>query len=163
MAINVTLQQLSTLNNTSILAQSNANFSTIQTALTKAVSTDGEAPNQMSTNLDMNGNQIINLPPPGTVNSPARLIDVVTNPTITIPPTGTSGATVPFLNGNNTWSGTNIFSGSISLSGANSMFSTNGAVATVLGSIGPTGSHTTVQTWLTIVDNTGTTRYIPCF
>jgi hypothetical protein len=42
-------------------------------------------------------------------------------------------------------------------------FSANGSVATVLGSIGPVGSHTTVQTWLTIVDNTGATRYIPAF
>jgi hypothetical protein len=42
-------------------------------------------------------------------------------------------------------------------------FSANGAVATVLGSIGPTGSHTTVQTWLTILDNSSTVRYIPCF
>lgn len=42
-------------------------------------------------------------------------------------------------------------------------FSANNTVATVLGSLGPTGSHTTVQTWLTIVDNGGNTRYIPCF
>jgi hypothetical protein len=43
------------------------------------------------------------------------------------------------------------------------MFSANGSVATALTSVGPTGSHATVQTWLTIRDNTGTTRYIPCF
>lgn len=42
-------------------------------------------------------------------------------------------------------------------------FSANGAVATSLTGVGPTGSHTTVQTWLTILDNTGITRYIPCF
>jgi len=30
--------------------------------------------------------------------------------------TGTSGATIPFLNGNNTWAGTNAFSGAVSLS-----------------------------------------------
>ena len=42
-------------------------------------------------------------------------------------------------------------------------FSANGSVATALTSVGPTGSHTTVQTWLTIVDSGGTTRYIPCF
>jgi hypothetical protein len=44
-----------------------------------------------------------------------------------------------------------------------SSFSANAAVATLLGSLGPTGSHTTVQTWLTIIDNSGATRYIPCF
>lgn len=38
----------------------------------------------------------------------------------------------------------------------------NGAVATVLGSVGPVGSNTTVQEWLTININ-GNTRYIPCF
>lgn len=42
-------------------------------------------------------------------------------------------------------------------------FSANGAIATVLGSLGPTGSHTTVQKWLTIVDNGGTTGYVPVF
>jgi hypothetical protein len=42
-------------------------------------------------------------------------------------------------------------------------FSANGAVATVLGSIGPTGSHTTVQKWLTLEDSTGAKFYIPCF
>lgn len=40
--------------------------------------------------------------------------------------------------------------------------SANGSVATVLGSVGPAGSNTTVQEWLTI-DIGGTTRYIPCF
>jgi hypothetical protein len=110
MSINVNLQNLSTLNNTSILTQSNANFNTLQTALTDSLSLSGQSPNQMKSNLDMNSNQIINLPPPATINSPARLVDVVTNPTITIPVTGTSGATVPLLNGNNTWSGTNTFS-----------------------------------------------------
>lgn len=42
-------------------------------------------------------------------------------------------------------------------------FSANGAVATLLGSLGPTGAHTTVQTWLTFKDSSGTTRYVPCF
>lgn len=39
----------------------------------------------------------------------------------------------------------------------------NGSVATVLGSLGPVGSHTTVQEWLTVKDNSGTARFIPCF
>lgn len=53
-------------------------------------------------------------------------------------------------------------SNTVKFASANS-FSSNGAVGTVLGSVGPSGSHTTVQTWLTIVDSGGTTRYIPCF
>lgn len=44
-----------------------------------------------------------------------------------------------------------------------SSFSANGSVATAMSSVGPTGSHTTVQEWLTIVNAGGTTRYIPCF
>lgn len=42
-------------------------------------------------------------------------------------------------------------------------FSTNASVATSLGSVGPTGSHTTVQKWLTIKDSSGNPFYIPCF
>lgn len=42
-------------------------------------------------------------------------------------------------------------------------FSANASVATVLGSVGPVGSHTTVQKWLTFSDNGGVTRYVPCF
>lgn len=115
MSINVTLGQLTTLNNTSILGQSNTNFNTIQTALTDAVSRSGQSPNAMESSLDMNSNQIINLPAPGTVNSPARLIDVTSNPTIQVPPTGTSGHTVPYLDGNNTYSGTSTFTNTVTL------------------------------------------------
>lgn len=46
---------------------------------------------------------------------------------------------------------------------SSSHFSANGAVATALTSVGPTGSHTTVQEWLTIKNASGTIRYIPCF
>ena len=46
---------------------------------------------------------------------------------------------------------------------ASGSWSSNGSVATTLGSVGPTGSHTTVQKWLTVLDNTGTTGYIPVF
>jgi hypothetical protein len=46
---------------------------------------------------------------------------------------------------------------------ASASFSANGSVATVLGSVGPAGSHTSVQKWLTILDNTGATLYVPAF
>ena len=39
----------------------------------------------------------------------------------------------------------------------------NGSVATAMSSVGPTGSHTTIQEWFTITDAAGTTRYIPGF
>lgn len=42
-------------------------------------------------------------------------------------------------------------------------FSSNASVATVLGSVGPVGAHTTIQKWLTIKDSAGNTLYIPAF
>jgi hypothetical protein len=43
------------------------------------------------------------------------------------------------------------------------MIAANGSVATVLGSLGPAGSHTTVQEWLAVKNAAGTVRYIPAF
>ncbi len=54
----------------------------------------------------------------------------------------------------------------ITASGAVSILppvSANGSVATVLGSLGPAGSHTTVQEWLQILGSGGVTRYVPGF
>jgi hypothetical protein len=96
----------------------NNNFATIQAAMDITLSRDGTTPNQMGNSLDMNSNQILNLPAPGTVDSPVRLIDVTGNPTITVPPVGTSGATVGLLNANKTDSGNNTFSGSDTFSGS---------------------------------------------
>lgn len=105
-----------TLNNVADLTQVtsaqttiNTNSSTVQTAFDNTLSRDGTSPNQMLNNLDMNNNQVLNLPSPATVNSPARLIDVTSNPSITVPPVGTSGAVVPLLNTANTWSGAQTF------------------------------------------------------
>lgn len=39
----------------------------------------------------------------------------------------------------------------------------NGSVATVLGSVGPTGAHTTVQEWIVVKGSSGNVRYIPAF
>lgn len=49
------------------------------------------------------------------------------------------------------------------LKGGSGMFTANGAVATTMTSLGPTGSHTTVQEWLTVTDASGTVRYIPAY
>jgi hypothetical protein len=46
---------------------------------------------------------------------------------------------------------------------SSAMFAANGVVATVLGSVGPAGSHTTVQKWIAVKDSTGTTLYVPGF
>src|SRR6266403_2873172 len=107
----ITLNNVASLIDATTAANTiNANNTTIQTAFDNTLSRDGTQPNVMLNTLDMNGNQLLNLPVPSTVNSPARLIDVVSNPTISIPGQGTSGHVVPFLDGNNTWSGTNTHS-----------------------------------------------------
>lgn len=80
----------------------NTNNATITNAIDNTLSLNGNQPNAMQSNLDMNSFQILNLPSPATMNSPARLVDVVTNPTVTV--------TLP-VSGNNTWTGTNTFNG----------------------------------------------------
>ena len=76
MAENITLGSFSSLQNSSIIATLNANNAIIEAAFADVFSRMGDSPNQMQANLDMNGFQILNLPAPSTVNSPARLIDV---------------------------------------------------------------------------------------
>ena len=100
------------VNDTSAVNTVNDNFAAISTALTDVLSRSGVSPNTMQSTLDMNSNQIINLPPPSTINSPARLIDISGGQiTVTTATTGTSGHTVPFLDGANTWSNTQNFAG----------------------------------------------------
>src|ERR1700747_503468 len=65
-------------NPTSALNEINANFEIIQTAFDNTLSRDGTAPDQMEAALDMNSQQILNLPNPATVNSPLRLQDLNT-------------------------------------------------------------------------------------
>lgn len=91
-----------TLNNVSNLLDTttsqttiNSNSSNIVTAMENTLSRDGTSPNAMQSSLDMNSNQIINLPIPATGNSPLRLQDLsdfVGGGTVTnIPPGGTTG------------------------------------------------------------------------
>jgi hypothetical protein len=96
MSINVTLNNVGSLLDATTAANTiNQNNGIIKTALANALSTDGEAPNQMQDNLDMNSNQILNLPTPATNTSPLRLQDLtsfVGGGTITnIPTGGTTG------------------------------------------------------------------------
>lgn len=109
---NIVLGNISSfVNDSTAVTQYNANNALITTAFSDALSKTGEAPNTMSAVLDMNNYNIVNLPSPATINSPVRLVDVI-NPSValTVPPVGTSGSTVPLLNGVNTWSGTQNFS-----------------------------------------------------
>lgn len=42
-------------------------------------------------------------------------------------------------------------------------FSANASVVTTMTSLGPTGSHTTIQEWLTVTNASGVARYIPAY
>lgn len=104
MAEQVTLGTFNTLQNSSIISTLNSNNALIQNAFTDCVSLKGTAPNAMQSNLDMNSNQIINLPAPTSINSPARLTDLIpgiqgptglTGPTGPIGPTGPTGPIGP--------------------------------------------------------------------
>ena len=63
-------------NQTSITANIDANFSALASILNDVLSRSGSSPNTMTSNLDMNGNQIINLGAPSTGSSAARLQDI---------------------------------------------------------------------------------------
>ena len=72
------------------------------------------------------------------------------------------------LTANLTWSGTAANVLSFQLSGGSlrvgpGLMTANGSVATVVSALGPAGSHTTVQEWLTILNPAGVVRYIQCF
>lgn len=58
-------------------------------------------------------------------------------------------------------SGLMTFATAVKFSGTNIV--ANGAIATTMTSLGPTGSHATIQEWLTIQNSAGVTRYIPAY
>jgi hypothetical protein len=118
MTITVPITTLANLNNpTTATTTINSNFTALQTGFNSALNTTGD---QMLGTLDMNNQQIINLPAPSTVNSPARLVDVVagSGSGITVPTVGTSGTVVGYLNSNMTFSGANTFTGTNTFSSA---------------------------------------------
>lgn len=63
-------------NESSASSSINANFEATAVALENTLSRDGTSPNQMSANLDMNSNRILNLPLPAAVTEPVRLGDL---------------------------------------------------------------------------------------
>lgn len=101
----ITLSSVGSIQQNPTTAQSeiNTNFSTIQTAFDNTLSRDGTAPNQMGASLDMNSNQILNLPTPTDNFNPLRLIDVTTlngAGTINVSPVPTGGTTGQVLSKN---------------------------------------------------------------
>src|ERR1700678_1908901 len=79
MAEQITLNPIADITqSTSAQNTINANNQVIETAFLDVLSLSGTAPNQMQSDLDMNGSQILNLPSPATSNSPLRLQDLAT-------------------------------------------------------------------------------------
>lgn len=64
-------------NEAAFIAAINANFTSIAEKIDTLVSRDGDTPNHMTANLDMNSKRVINLPAPLTDNEPLRRGDVV--------------------------------------------------------------------------------------
>lgn len=92
----LTLTDLANLQNeTTAVNTINTNSTAIENAVENTLSRDGTSPNQMEDSLDMNSEQILNLPTPATANSPLRLQDLndfVGGGTVTnIPSGGTTG------------------------------------------------------------------------
>lgn len=58
------------------IATINANNDAIEAEWENNLSRDGETPNTMQSNLDMNSNRILNLPAPSSIGEPLRLGDV---------------------------------------------------------------------------------------
>lgn len=105
MSINVTLNAVADITQSSTAQTTiNNNFSTLQTALTSAVSVNGQVPNQMTTNLDLNGNHILNLPQATNPTDPIRVTDLNN---FQIATTGIVIPTSPTTNGVSYWLGVN--------------------------------------------------------
>lgn len=90
MADKITLNTLASIqNDPTAVALINANSGVIVAGIDNTLSRDGTSPNQMQAPIDMNGQPIINLPAPSTMDSPLRLADIDSIisviPTITIP------------------------------------------------------------------------------
>jgi hypothetical protein len=67
---------VSLTNEQSALAALNSNYATLEAFSDTVLSRDGTTPNQMGADLDMNGNQILNLSQPQTSTEPLRLQDL---------------------------------------------------------------------------------------
>lgn len=73
----ITVNNLSSLQNEiTALSVINGNDTKLAAAFDNTLSRDGTSPNQMLSNLDMNSYQVLNLPAPGSDNSPIRKIDL---------------------------------------------------------------------------------------
>lgn len=90
MADKITLNTLASIqNDPTAVALINANSAVIVAGMDNTLSRDGTSPNQMQAPIDMNGQPLINLPAPTTMDEPLRLADINSIisviPTITVP------------------------------------------------------------------------------
>lgn len=159
MTINVSLNNLTSLQNeNTAVTQINQNSSLIEGGFTTALNTTGD---QMEGTLDMNSNNIINLPVPATANSPLRLQDLNTfiggGTIASIPSGGSTGDVLVKESGANFnvgWAANaNISAGTgISISGSNpvtvGLSATAGSNITISGSTAVTINTVTSLTSL---------------
>ena len=108
--------------------------------------------NQLQVGDNFTNNNVLQLTPSTNVGTPS--LSVTGNATDIPMAIDTKGAGLLTLQAGAT--------GAIKF-GSTGSWTANGSVATGLTSVGPTGSHTTVQEWLTVTNSSGTVRYIPCF
>jgi hypothetical protein len=100
MAEQITLATLANLENeTTATGVINNNNAIITSAFTDVLSLSGVQPNKMNSALDMNSFPIMNLPAPGSANSPARLVDVTSTNPITISLSLAGDVTAPASSG----------------------------------------------------------------
>lgn len=67
---------VSLTNETSVIATINENNDLVTTAIDNSLSRYGTSPNAMEADLDMNGNNLLNLPAPSTDTEPVRVADM---------------------------------------------------------------------------------------
>src|SRR5713226_3655065 len=162
MAENITLNPVATFqNDTTAVNTVNTNNATITTAMLDVLSLSGQSPNQMKSALDMNSFPIMNLPPPGSSNSPARLIDVTTTNPITISLSLAGDVTAPASSGVLTTtitglSGSKLASGTVTGTqiASGTVTGTNIASATITNSNIVAGTITSANIGTNVVGNT---------
>lgn len=154
MAVPISLTNLVNLQNeTTAVSAINGNNAAITAALQTVLSLDGDTPNQMESPLDMNSNQIINLPSPSTPLSPVRLVDI----------SSTLTPTPAILSGNNVYTGNNTFSGKTTFGGFTASAIRPWVDITTFGAdpTGVTDSTGAIQSAINQLSSTGGMVFVP--
>lgn len=142
-------------NETSVVNAINNNNAAITAAIDNTLSRDGTNPNQMNAVLDMNTQQVLNLPPPATQNSPLRLADLTSfigsGVVSSLPTGGTTGQLLAKNSNTNYdvgWSSSAVSSVGLSLPAdftvSNSPVTTSGTLTGAWAST-PTGTGSVVR------------------